>query len=206
MHNFELLDCKFEAKVELDQYFNTMLDACMVQCDQELLPLEARIAELKALMLSTDQQIPHVGPDVKYRNREVQQMLYPHPPVCLYFRSPLLLCFSHFFTNTHFLSLSSRSILIMSFRVWYYSARTSPILPYQDAYTTDAERSAAVSRDKRAQRAVWNVNLRLLEVKKSVLKKKGELLTSLWEEFMKVSKEKSDLGSGYANYQYAHLA
>lgn len=114
MHNFELLDCKFEAQVELDQYFNTMLDACMVQCDQELLPLEARIAELKALMLSTDQQIPHVGPDVKYRNREVQQMLYPHPPVCLYFRSPLLLCFSHFFTNTHFLSLSSRSILIMS--------------------------------------------------------------------------------------------
>jgi hypothetical protein len=62
-----------------------------------------------------------------------------------------------------------------------------------------------------------------LEVKKSVLKKKkGELLTSLWEEFMKVSKEKSDLGSGYefmkvskeksdlgsgyANYQYPHLA
>jgi hypothetical protein len=202
LHNFELLDCKFEAKVELDQYFNTMLDACMVQCDQELLPLEARIAELKALMLSTDQQIPHVGPDVKYRNREVQQMLYPHPPVCLYFRRPLLLCFSHFFTNTIF--------FVSQFPVHpnheFGTTLQAERVPYQDAYTTDAERSAAVSRDKRAQRAVWNVNLRLLEVKKSVLKKKGELLTSLWEEFMKVSKEKSDLGSGYANYQYAHLA
>lgn len=71
----------------------------------------------------------------------------------------------------------------------------------------NAQRNAAVARDKRAQRAVWNTNLRLLEVKKSVLeKKKIELERVLREEFDKMIEEQSDLGVGYANYQFPHLA
>lgn len=80
-------------------------------------------------------------------------------------------------------------------------------VPYQAAYANDAQRNAAVARDKRAQRAVWNTNLRLLEVKKSVLeKKKIELERVLREEFDKMIEEQSDLGVGYANYQFPHLA
>jgi hypothetical protein len=82
--NPELLDCKFDARVKLEEWYNTMLDACMAQCDHELFSLEASIAELKDLMLSTDDQIPHIGPEVHHRNRGVQQMLYPNPPVCLF--------------------------------------------------------------------------------------------------------------------------
>ncbi|BAS72557.1 Os01g0539900, partial [Oryza sativa Japonica Group] len=78
--NPELLNCKFKAKVKLDVCYKTMFNACMVQCDQELLPLEARIAQLKNLILSTDDQIPHRGPEVDQRNRGVQLMLYPEPP------------------------------------------------------------------------------------------------------------------------------
>ncbi|CAL5068783.1 unnamed protein product [Urochloa decumbens] len=82
--NPELLDCKYRVKVALEESYNTMFDACMRQCDDELLPVEASIAELKALELSTDQQIPHIGPDVFHRNRGVQQMLYPNPPFDIY--------------------------------------------------------------------------------------------------------------------------
>nr|CAB3494386.1 unnamed protein product [Digitaria exilis] len=42
---------------------------------------------------------------------------------------------------------------------------------------------------------------------KSVLqKKKTELQRSLWAEFDKVNKEQSDLGAGYADYQFPHQA
>lgn len=102
--NPELLDCKVNAKVVLEECCKTLLKASMVQCDNELLPLEARIAQLKELFLSTDDQIPHIGPEVHERNRGVQQMLYPNPPVCLFLFSSLLLCFCSFFLNTYFLS------------------------------------------------------------------------------------------------------
>uniref|UniRef100_A0A0E0GSS0 Uncharacterized protein n=1 Tax=Oryza nivara TaxID=4536 RepID=A0A0E0GSS0_ORYNI len=173
--NPELLNCKFKAKVKLDVCYKTMFNACMVQCDQELLPLEARIAQLKNLILSTDDQIPHRGPEVDQRNRGVQLMLYPNPP---FPDDP----------DYEFGSANQR-------------------VPYQAAYANDAQRNAAVARDKHAQRAVWNTNLRLLEAKKSFLeKKKIELERVLREEFDKMIEEQSDLGVGYANYQFPHLA
>ncbi|EAY74422.1 hypothetical protein OsI_02312 [Oryza sativa Indica Group] len=173
--NPELLDCKFDARVKLEEWYNTMLDACMAQCDHELFSLEASIAELKDLMLSTDDQIPHIGPEVHHRNRGVQQMLYPNPPFPI---DPD-----------------------------YEFGTPQQRVPYQAAYTTDAERNDAVSRDKRAQRAVWNTNLRLLEVKKSALEKnKTELERRLKAEFKKVNEQQSDLGVGYANYQSPYQA
>lgn len=109
--NPELLDCKFDARVKLEEWYNTMLDACMAQCDHELFSLEASIAELKDLMLSTDDQIPHIGPEVHHRNRGVQQMLYPNPPVCLF----LFFFYGEFLIFSEYIFfLSSRSILIMS--------------------------------------------------------------------------------------------
>ena len=134
----------------------------------------ASIAELKDLMLSTDDQIPHIGPEVHHRNRGVQQMLYPNPPFPI---DPD-----------------------------YEFGTPQQRVPYQAAYTTDAERNDAVSRDKRAQRAVWNTNLRLLEVKKSALEKKTELERRLKAEFKKVNEQQSDLGVGYANYQSPYQA
>lgn len=116
--------------------------------------------------------------------------------VCLFSFSYLLSCFSHF-SWIHFFS---------QFPEHPEYEFGNERVPYQAAYRTDAERNAAVSRDKRAQRAVWNTHLRLLEVKKSVLvKKKSELERSLWAEFYKLNKEQSDLGAGYADYQFPHL-
>jgi len=74
-------------------------------------------------------------------------------------------------------------------------------VPYQTAFATNEELDAAIYRDKRAQRAFWRTNLRLLERKKSVLeKKKIDLEKSLGAEFCQVIEEQSDLGVGYANF------
>lgn len=160
--NSELFDCKFKAMVELQEGYNTMVETCMVDCDHQLLPLEARIAELKYLLLSTDEEIPKIGFGAAERNRGVQQMRYPNRP----------------FTDAQ--------------RV-----------PYQAACPTNAERDTAVSLDKRAQMAFWKFNLRLLEVKESILEKtKTELERSLRVEFNKAIEEQSDLGVGYATYEF----
>ena len=66
-HGFKLVN------PELLEDFNTMFEACMAECDLELLPLQAHIAQLKQLLLSTDAQIPHIGLAPKERNRWVQQ-------------------------------------------------------------------------------------------------------------------------------------
>ncbi|GJM91846.1 hypothetical protein PR202_ga08264 [Eleusine coracana subsp. coracana] len=172
--NPELLDCKFGAKIELEKCYKNMLDESMTQFNQELIPLEARIAVLKHLMLSTDAQIPNVGPPINQRNRGVQHTLYPNPP---------------FPENPK-----------------YYYGNEDQRVQFQAPYNSQEDRHAAVSRDKRAQRAFWNASLRLLEVKKSVLeKKKIELERSLKEEFQKVMEDQSDLGVGYANYRFYHL-
>ena len=101
--NSELFDCKFKAMVELQEGYNTMVETCMVDCDHQLLPLEARIAELKYLLLSTDEEIPKIGFGAAERNRGVQQMRYPNRPVCLFLFSSLLFCFSHFSEYIFFL-------------------------------------------------------------------------------------------------------
>ncbi|GJN16692.1 hypothetical protein PR202_gb03711 [Eleusine coracana subsp. coracana] len=77
--NPELLDCKFGAKIELEKCYNNMLNESMTQFNQELIPLEACIAVLKHLMLSTDAQIPNIGPPINQRNRGVQHTLYLNP-------------------------------------------------------------------------------------------------------------------------------
>jgi len=51
--------------------------------------------------------------------------------------------------------------------------------------------------------AFWKFNLRLLEVKESILEKtKTELERSLRVEFNKAIEEQSDLGVGYATYEF----
>jgi hypothetical protein len=60
----------------------------MAECDLELLPLQAHIAQLKQLLLSTDAQIPHIGLAPKERNRWVQQMLYS-----IFLNTYVFLCF-----------------------------------------------------------------------------------------------------------------
>uniref|UniRef100_A0A0E0LJZ8 Uncharacterized protein n=1 Tax=Oryza punctata TaxID=4537 RepID=A0A0E0LJZ8_ORYPU len=57
---------------------------CMSECDQELIPLEAHIAELKRLLLLPDNEIEDIGPDILQRDPGLQQVLYLHPPFPLY--------------------------------------------------------------------------------------------------------------------------
>jgi len=141
----------------------------MAECDLQMHPLEVQIVNLNQLLLSTDAQIPHVGPPREERNRGVQQNIYPNPP---FPEDP-------------------------SFEF----APGNQRVPYQTAFATNEELDAAIYRDKRAQRAFWRTNLRLLERKKSVLeKKKIDLEKSLRAEFCQVIEEQSDLGVGYANF------
>jgi hypothetical protein len=53
----------------------------MIECDQELVPLEAHITELKRLLLLPNNEIEDIGPDIMQRGRGLQQVLYLHPPV-----------------------------------------------------------------------------------------------------------------------------
>nr|AAW56927.1 hypothetical protein [Oryza sativa Japonica Group] len=83
--NPELMDCKFQTKVKLDEAYERMFTECMIECDQELVPLEAHIAELKRLLLLPNNEIEDIGPDIMQRGRGLQQFpLYPeyeyHPP------------------------------------------------------------------------------------------------------------------------------
>jgi len=167
--NPELLECKYKAMLKVQETFNTMLQTCMAECDLQMHPLEVQIVNLNQLLLSTDAQIPHVGPPREERNRGVQQNIYPNPP---FPEDP-------------------------SFEF----APGNQRVPYQTAFATNEELDAAIYRDKRAQRAFWRTNLRLLERKKSVLeKKKIDLEKSLRAEFCQVIEEQSDLGVGYANF------
>lgn len=56
----------------------------MIECDQELVPLEAHITELKRLLLLPNNEIEDIGPDIMQRGRGLQQVLYLHPPFPLY--------------------------------------------------------------------------------------------------------------------------
>ncbi|EEE61985.1 hypothetical protein OsJ_16766 [Oryza sativa Japonica Group] len=82
--NPELMDCKFQTKVKLDEAYERMFTECMIECDQELVPLEAHIAELKRLLLLPNNEIEDIGPDIMQRGRGLQQVLYLHPPFPLY--------------------------------------------------------------------------------------------------------------------------
>lgn len=72
--NPELLDCKNKTKIEVEKAYKRLFNQCMLQCEQELVPLEAAIAELKRRLLLPDNEIADVGPDVMHRNRGVQQV------------------------------------------------------------------------------------------------------------------------------------
>lgn len=78
-------------------------------------------------------------------------------------------------------------------------------VPYQPAYTTEAERNDAIARDKRAQKAYWSFNLSVLEIKKTILEKKRiELERGLQSEYMKACENQSDLGVGYADFDFLY--
>ena len=100
--NPELLECKYRAKVELETSFNSMLDASMEQIDQELQPIEEGIATLRVLVRYNDHQIPQNGPPLDQRNRGVQHVIYPCPPV-------RVSCSLLFWDKDHFKPVLSRS-------------------------------------------------------------------------------------------------
>ena len=101
--NPELMDCKFQTKAELDEAYERMFTECMNECDQQLIPLEAHIAELKRLLAQPDNEIENTGTDIMQRNRGLQQVLYLHPPVYLSFH-PLPLFSKSFFSLCFFFS------------------------------------------------------------------------------------------------------
>jgi len=64
----------------------------------------------------------------------------------------------------------------------------------------------AGAHDRRAQRALWRANLRILEARKTILEKmKYEMISSMRREIMRVLEERSDLGVGYADYVFPPL-
>ena len=80
-------------------------------------------------------------------------------------------------------------------------------VPYQNAYATPAELNEAGARDRRAQRALWRANLRILEARKTILEKmKYEMISTMRREIKRVLEEWSDLGVGYADYVFPPLA
>ncbi|XP_025801663.1 uncharacterized protein LOC112881191 [Panicum hallii] len=62
--NPELLDCKNRTKMSLEEAYEQMFEACMAQCNEELLTVEAHIASLKRSLAIPKDQIPHMGPAV----------------------------------------------------------------------------------------------------------------------------------------------
>ena len=80
-------------------------------------------------------------------------------------------------------------------------------VPYQNAYATQQERDAAAARDRRAQRAVWEAKLRILETRQSILKElKAKMWSKMMSEFDEMMEQRSDLGIGYAEYEFPPLA
>lgn len=78
---------------------------------------------------------------------------------------------------------------------------------FQHAFGTQAARNEAAARDIRAQRAIWQAKLRLLEVRQSILtKEKVEMNIKMRQEFKRLTEERSDLGVGYADYELPPLA
>jgi len=68
-------------------------------------------------------------------------------------------------------------------------------------------RDEAAARDRRGQRALWEVKLRVLEVRQSILKeRKTEMVLRMKEEYDRMMDEPSDLGVGYADFAFPPLA
>jgi hypothetical protein len=65
--NPELLDCKNRTKMSLEEAYEQMFEACMAQCNEELLTVEAHIASLKRSLAIPKDQIPHIcaAPDAR---------------------------------------------------------------------------------------------------------------------------------------------
>ena len=80
-------------------------------------------------------------------------------------------------------------------------------VPYQHAYGTQQERDEAAARDRRAQRALWHAKLCILEAGQSILKeRRSEMMSKMRVEFKRIMEEPSDLGVGYADYEFPPLA
>ena len=60
--NPELLYCKIRAHASLMEAYERMFKACMEQCDNELLTVEAHIGSLKRSLAIPNEDIPHMGP------------------------------------------------------------------------------------------------------------------------------------------------
>ncbi|CAL4903171.1 unnamed protein product [Urochloa decumbens] len=82
-----------------------------------------------------------------------------------------------------------------------------PLRPlYQEAYAQPGV-DAAVARDKRAQRAIWDAMLRFYEVRKDVLENsKSEMERRMKAVYDSLTEEPTNLGSGYANFDDPPLA
>ncbi|CAL4903170.1 unnamed protein product [Urochloa decumbens] len=77
---------------------------------------------------------------------------------------------------------------------------------YQEAYAQPGV-DAAVARDKRAQRAIWDAMLRFYEVRKDVLENsKSEMERRMKAVYDSLTEEPTNLGSGYANFDDPPLA
>ncbi|WVZ75121.1 hypothetical protein U9M48_023208 [Paspalum notatum var. saurae] len=149
---FELLECKYRAKVALETSFNLMLDESIQRIDQELKPIEDSIAALRVLVRIPDKQIQHTGPALQQRNRGLVHCVY----LC-----PLFPIEPEFEIAGH----------------------VGQRVPYQLAYGTQQERDDAAARDRRAQRALWETKLRIMEVRQSILKQqKFEMMARMRAE------------------------
>jgi len=85
-----------------------------------------------------------------------------------------------------------------------YKYNPNPQVAYQPACASPNDRAQALSRDRRAQRAWWQINLDLLEVRKKIVEEKKELERKLRTELRRAMESPSVLGAGYTNYTFLH--
>lgn len=158
-----------------------MFKACMEQCDNELLTVEAHIASLKRSLahIATlkrslaipNEDIPQMGPPANERNQGIQQVMY----------------------------LPS---MYGEFPSYVYAP--NPALPFREAFNVN-DRPAAINRDKLSQKAWWKVNLTFLETKKKVLEERKLDLERKLSAHLKTAMEApSFLGCGYTDYSFLH--
>ncbi|XP_037444891.1 uncharacterized protein LOC119314244 [Triticum dicoccoides] len=176
--NPELLKCKSKTKGTLEESFNNMLDASLERMNQEMEGVEASIAFLKVLVLYDDKQMAQMAPNGPPLLERNRGVQHAIYPHPPFPEDP---SFEH--------------------------ATPQQRVPYQHAYGTQQERDEAAARDRRAQRALWHAKLRILEARQSILKdKRSEMMSKMRVEFKRIMEEPSDLGVGYADYEFPPLA
>lgn len=176
--NPELLKCKSKTKGTLEADFNDMLDASLAKMDQEIQGIEASLSALRVLVLYNDNQIDQMAPNGPPLVERNQGVRHAVYPNPPFPEDP---SFQH---GTH-----------------------HQRVPYQHPYATQQERDAAAARDRRAQRALWEAKLSILEERQSILKdKRFEMLSRMRAVYKRIMENRSDLGVGYANHGFPPLA